>query len=536
MLERYEVLRRIGSGGMGAVYVGRQKAVSRDIALKVLRSDLIANEHVRQRFRREAEIIGRLRHPNTIQLIDYGESEDGLAVMVMELLLGKSLSERLKEGPLPLELTLRLGEEVAASLSEAHLLGMVHRDLKPANIFLTEVAGAYHAKVLDFGIARILDEESTRLTSTGQVFGTPRYMSPEQALSTGDVDARSDLYALGLILYECVVGQPPFVAQTSIQYLSAHTTQPPPKLRESAPDAPEALESLIDACLCKDPADRPESSEIIAKALRQIRTAIDSGSAPAPNIVPRNDRTRPPPATEPPTVRDTKRPNAPAVEGSKRGLWVAMAAVAILLAGAVASAAYFLNQPKAAPLADAGIAQLVDAGKIAYTAPDTPPDAGFVDVGFSAQVVVDAGLEVAAVDPPDAGKVRNSKPDAGKETPNQEPKDAGVNKPNQTGVPGEGVVTGPRGMFIEQDDEDDPINLAKKCSAAKTIGPGRLSTNDCPAGCVVLVGGICGGKTPLTELKVPGRSQEVVIVCDGKVKTKKNVALSPDAPSTLSCK
>ncbi|MCK6551097.1 serine/threonine protein kinase, partial [Myxococcota bacterium] len=292
VLGRYEVERRIGSGGMGSVYVGKQKAVGRNVALKILRSDLTTNEHVRERFRREAEIIGKLRHPNTIQLIDYGETDDGMAVMVMELLVGRPLNDRLREsGPMPLVDALTVGIEVASSLAEAHLLGLVHRDLKPANIFLVEVAGQTHAKVLDFGIARILDEEATRLTSTGQVFGTPRYMSPEQALSTGEVDARSDIYSLGLIIYECIVGQPPFVAQTSIQYLSAHSTQTPPKLRDHYADAPEALEQLVDACLAKDPEDRPQTADAVVEALTAIRRSLEGGHT-GPITIPRG-QTRP---------------------------------------------------------------------------------------------------------------------------------------------------------------------------------------------------------------------------------------------------
>ncbi|MBK8013173.1 MAG: serine/threonine protein kinase [Deltaproteobacteria bacterium] len=278
LLDRYEVLERIGSGGMGAVFVARQAAVGRKVALKVLRTDLMTNEQVRERFRREAEIIARLRHPNTVQLYDFGETADGLSVMVMELLVGQALNECLRErGTLGIEETLRVGEQVASSLHEAHQLGLVHRDLKPANIFLVDVAGQIYAKVLDFGIARIMDEEATRLTSTGQVFGTPRYMSPEQALSTGDVDARSDIYSLGLILYECLVGQPPFVAQTSVQYLSAHTSAPPPKLRERKPEAPRVLEDLIDACLEKAPEARPPDCDAVAKTLSAVRRAFEHG-------------------------------------------------------------------------------------------------------------------------------------------------------------------------------------------------------------------------------------------------------------------
>ncbi len=282
LLERYEVLRKLGSGGMGAVYAGRQLAVGREVGLKVLRADLMQNEHVRERFRREAAIIGRLRHPNTIQLIDYGETDDGYAVMVMELLVGSVLSDRLKQqGPLPIKDAIAVCRQVASSLAEAHSLGLVHRDLKPANVFLVDVAGKMHGKVLDFGIARMLDEESTRITSTGQVFGTPRYMSPEQGTASGEVDHRADIYSLGLILFECLVGQPPFVANTSIQYLSAHMTQPPPHLRDHLPDAPRELDDLIDRCLVKDREKRISSADEVEQALRRIEIGLETGSIPA---------------------------------------------------------------------------------------------------------------------------------------------------------------------------------------------------------------------------------------------------------------
>ena len=284
---RYRVKRKLDAGGMGTVYVAEQLGLGREVALKILHNDLMNSEQVRKRFRREATIVSRLNHPNTIRLFEYFEIENGPAVMAMELLHGESLSDRLRSGrTLDVRQTLVLGEEIASSLDEAHLNGLVHRDLKPGNIFLVDLNGQPHAKVLDFGIARIVEEEATRLTADGQIFGTPRYMSPEQAYSTADVDSRADIYSLGLILFECVVGKPPFVAETSLQYLTAHSTMTPPKLRDVYPEAPESLEILIDDCLAKDSSLRPQSAEILKTRLQQIRMALESKEGFATTHIP----------------------------------------------------------------------------------------------------------------------------------------------------------------------------------------------------------------------------------------------------------
>lgn len=594
LLDRYEVLRRIGSGGMGSVYVGRQRAVGRDVALKVLRTDLVNNNHVRERFRREAEIIGKLRHPNTIQLYDYGEGPDGLAVMVTELLVGSPLNDRLKEkGPIPLLGALQIGIEIAGSLAEAHLHGLVHRDLKPANIFLVDVAGQNHAKVLDFGIARILDEEATRLTSTGQVFGTPRYMSPEQALSTGEVDSRSDIYSLGLILFECIVGQPPFVAQTSMQYLSAHSTKPPPKLRSQYPEAPEALEALIDACLAKDPNDRPQTADAVAEALAAIKRSVESGAGmqPIQIQIPRGVKGA---TAHPQTVADAS------------GVGIGMAArpdatLPSPARGATSGADTGLEdrtllrpreQAKKTPvlLLSAGLfvlAGLAFAGVRIFRPADTVITS---PSGGTAEAAIDAGAQGVALgrnDPADGGEARVREialePDAGAGAeqqdarPSAEVEDAGEhgleadsgplreretgkalagghrqghNKgtakgtlkgpkghPVVTTQEGEGAVTGPAQIVLEPGERSASVlELAKACRDSAWSGPARLNVMGCPASCAIIVDEKCAGRTPVAgAVALPPGFREVAVVCGAHVRAKARLKLVADEGSDLRC-
>jgi tRNA A-37 threonylcarbamoyl transferase component Bud32 len=523
VLGRYEVLQRIGAGGMGAVYVGRQQAIDRKIALKVLRTDLMNNEHVRMRFKREADIIAKLKHPNSIQLYDYGETEEGLAIMVMELLNGQSLAERLKsDGPLTLIQTLELGEEVCGSLSEAHLYGLVHRDLKPANIFLNEVGKQIHGKVLDFGIARLLDEEATRLTSTGQVFGTPRYMSPEQAMSTADVDLRSDLYSLGLILYECLVGQPPFVAQTSIQYLSAHSTQEPPKLREHFKDAPVELEQLIDRCLAKNADDRPSTAEEVGLMLKQLRTRIEAGTAGMSTSVPISEHdivaadtaqlTRPtqrtPPAQTPPVP-----PPKPS-GGSGVVIGMAVAIVGALLGGGWY---YFKDQP--APLEGK-----MDSGMIARVDP--------IDAGMIAEID-----EPPPPPPPPPPPIVEDTPPPPPPPPQVEPPAKKKQKDKDRVVGKNGVVEGPRGMTIDGVNEEmDLAEIAKTCKDSVWRGLAKLSTKNCPDGCAIIVDEQCAGTTPAVDRAISSGKRKVAVVCNGKARKPATVRFADDQTAVFKCK
>jgi serine/threonine protein kinase len=268
----------LGQGGMGMVYRGVQLSVNRAVAIKLITGSAPNQAELVQRFRREAEATARLSHPNTVRLFDFGVTDSQELYMVMELLTGSDLSVHLQEGqPLPLTEALQITRQVLQALSEAHALGVVHRDLKPGNVFLAHVhGGEIVAKVMDFGIAGIEQaRETPKLTMTGAVLGTPAYMSPEQAQGL-PVDARSDLYSLGVMLFEMLTGRPPFEADTVVSLLLAHVTKPPPRLADMRPSFPQlvAAQSVLDHLLAKSPDQRFPSA---AAALEAI-DALAAGS------------------------------------------------------------------------------------------------------------------------------------------------------------------------------------------------------------------------------------------------------------------
>jgi serine/threonine protein kinase len=268
----------LGQGGMGMVYRGVQLSVNRAVAIKLITASAPNQAELVKRFRREAEATARLSHPNTVRLFDFGVTESQELYMVMELLAGTDLSVHLQERQaLPLPEALQITRQVLQALCEAHALGIVHRDLKPGNVFLARVhGGEVMAKVMDFGIAGIEQARDTqKLTMTGAVMGTPAYMSPEQAQGL-PVDARSDLYSLGVMLFEMLTGRPPFEADTVVSLLLAHVTKPPPRLAEVRNDIPQlvAAQSLLDLLLAKTPDQRFASA---AAALEAV-DALAAGS------------------------------------------------------------------------------------------------------------------------------------------------------------------------------------------------------------------------------------------------------------------
>jgi eukaryotic-like serine/threonine-protein kinase len=232
---RYDITRVIGEGGMGVVYEAYDTQVDRNVAIKVVRSECLSDRKFLTRFKREMEVTTRLRHPSTIRVFEHGSAEDGRPYMVMELLTGESLAERLERGRIPEIESLQHARQIAESLSEAHENGIFHRDLKPDNIFIESVGVSTVIKVLDFGIAGGLD--ATKLTRAGEVFGTPQYMSPEQCNGL-PLDHRTDIYSLGCILYEMIEGRPPFSAESPMATMLKHvkTKVPPPRhcCRETA--------------------------------------------------------------------------------------------------------------------------------------------------------------------------------------------------------------------------------------------------------------------------------------------------------------
>lgn len=560
VFDRYRILRRIGSGGMGSVYVGEQLAVGREVALKVLRAELLSNEGVRQRFRREAEIIGRLSHPNTIQLIDYGETPDGLAVMVMELLRGRPLNERLKEeGPMDLLEVLDLGEQVARSLSEAHARGLVHRDLKPANIFLVDMGPKPLVKVLDFGIARLLDEEATRLTSTGQVFGTPRYMSPEQAISTSEVDARSDIYSLGLILYEGLVGQPPFVAQTSLQYLSAHTTQTPPKLRERYPAAPLALEALIDRCLEKDPALRPQTAEALADALAQIRWALEptplgasSGSTQTHGTLDGFSDTSTHLPSRHRSGRDGEDGRPTSGRRSRAMRWVSLGVLAALAAGVVIWLGRASGPSPVAPTeldGGSGALGLIGPPWDPELAPAEPSDAinGLSEPDAGSADAPAEEMEPPADEPPSrpaprerrAERPRNE-PDDHRPAPRRSPRESETPPRPRSGIVAEGRSMVIPGLADDLEAESDAalVERARRCRGHNSYADGaaRLDTDKCPAGCIILAEERCAGRTPASGQPMAAGRREVAVVCLDRIVHSESVTFDDGATTRVTCR
>ncbi|MBW2731380.1 MAG: protein kinase [Deltaproteobacteria bacterium] len=279
---RFEIVRLLGQGGMGAVYEARHQTLTRRFAIKILRPELAASRDFVERFRREAVASARIEHPNVIYITDFGSMEDGSFYLVMEFLQGQGLDEILVQaGRIPLSRAIPILAQVADALDAAHAVEVVHRDLKPENILLSEVRGHKDiVKVFDFGIARVRTPEfSETLTMRGQVFGTAEYMSPEQAMGE-ECDGRSDLYAVGCLAYELVTGDPPFTGQP-VKVLQAQVSKEPapPSTRLRDHPIPSAFDALVLRCLAKKPSDRYSSGAELRQALLKVRGMLFSMGA-----------------------------------------------------------------------------------------------------------------------------------------------------------------------------------------------------------------------------------------------------------------
>ncbi len=286
----YEIESLIGVGGMGEVYRARDKRLDRSVAIKVLPPDVTATQSRRTRFEREAKAIAALSHANICSIYDVG-SDDGIEYLVMEYLEGETLAERIARGPLPTSLILRYGVQIADALSHAHRAGIAHRDLKPGNVMIT----AAGAKLLDFGLAKIVagerndESDSSRptqvapLTAEGAIVGTVQYMSPEQ-IHGETVDYRTDIFSLGVILYEMATGRRPFGGSSSSSIIAAILTAEPPSIRSLQPSLPAALERIIITALEKNPDDRWQTAHDVARQLRWILdpSLSSEGGPPSP--------------------------------------------------------------------------------------------------------------------------------------------------------------------------------------------------------------------------------------------------------------
>ncbi len=283
--ERYKVLSVVGRGAAATVYVVEQILIKKRFALKMLTSNA-ASPRSKRRFQNEAQAASKLDHPNLVRAIDFGVHDNGCLFMVMDLVDGKTLSQHLKQvGRLSVEQTLNIFIPICFALEYAHEQGVIHRDLKPSNIILEthDLAGTVLVpKVVDFGIAKLIEDvDAEALTRTGEVFGTPFYMSPEQC--SGDkVDRRSDIYSLGCVMYEALTGTPPFCGQSALETMMQHSTQKIPPMSEASlgTQFPEALETIIDRMLAKDPIDRYQRCFTLADHLIRLQRGESVGALP----------------------------------------------------------------------------------------------------------------------------------------------------------------------------------------------------------------------------------------------------------------
>ena len=460
---RFRIVKKLGDGGMGEVFSAEQLPMGRIVALKILRHTLSDDPHQVERFKREAQAASRLKHQNTIIVHDFGQDEDGTLFIAMELLEGDPLSELIEhEGRLPPVRAAAILAQACLSLDEAHKQGVIHRDLKPENIFITNRTGqADFVKVLDFGIAKVREasdgEKLATITRDGAIFGTPQYMAPEQ-IKGEDLDARADIYALGVILYQLISGHLPFVASTVVEMLTKHlTTQPKPITTESPtvsrleavalralskdrdqrhPDARAFLQDLVDAL---PEANLVSMTGMVPTAKVELEPTV--AMAAVPRVPPMNKAPRP--ITPAPAPKPPKK--------SRGGLFL----VVFLLLGGLSAAGWFLfpeqidrllGHEPAGPRVDAGVSDamvLVDAMVDARVIPPNQltKDAGPQVADAKTQVadakpqVADAKPQVADAKPQVADakpQVADAKPQVTDAKPTKQKVDAGLAEPDQS--------------------------------------------------------------------------------------------------------
>ena len=287
---QFRILEKIGSGGMGAVYKAEQPEMRRFVAVKILHPRYLSRPDLVSRFRREARAMSHLSHPNTARVFLYGQLDDGACYFVMEYLAGRNLAQTVRaEGPMDVTRAVNIMVQVCGALEEAHKQGIVHRDLKPENVFLTTQGGiSDYPKVLDFGLAKVTEREmrpgSLILTQEGMVFGTPEFMSPEQARGE-KLDGRSDIYSLGIIMYELLTGKLPFDANQPMEFIQKHIKEPPIPLAKRAPnrDWPAGLWEALEKSLAKQPSQRFGTANELAAALRAVLTPASQAQASGPH-------------------------------------------------------------------------------------------------------------------------------------------------------------------------------------------------------------------------------------------------------------
>ena len=356
---RYTLQTQLGSGGMATVYRGYDPRLARDVAVKLLLGDTYNDPNLRERFEREAHTIARLEHPAIVPVYDFGDDQ-GQLFLVMRLMTGGSLQDRLRRGPMSASDVAHIVSRLADALDTAHAMGVIHRDLKPGNILFDEYG---HPMISDFGIAKLaLDAGAATLTQTGSLVGTPAYMSPEQVRGDPDIDKRSDLYSFGIIVYEMLTGKPPYRADTPYGLLMQHVTAPIPRVLDTNPMLPLAVQAVIERALAKERSQRFASAGELATALV---TALQQAPKPEPatafeaTLLPDALTSEPSPASAVPFIR----PAEPVTKVPRRSL--ARPALIVAVIGLLGVALV--------GVAATGIAARWFLGRTATPAPTTAP-------------------------------------------------------------------------------------------------------------------------------------------------------------------
>jgi serine/threonine-protein kinase len=411
----YVIERKIGEGGMGAVYGARHPVIGKRAAIKVIKRELSASAEGVDRFVREAQAVNTIGHPNIVDVFGFGTLPDGRSFFVMEWLEGESLRDRIQR-PLAFAQVLEVLESIATALQAAHEAGVVHRDLKPDNVYLARVRGsqAPRVKLLDFGLAKLQgsSEGAVNHTRTGIVMGTPLYHSPEQAKGA-KVDAATDIYSLGAMAYEMGAGAVPFIAESAVEIMAMHISARAEPLSQRAPWVPPMFEQLVFRMIEKDPRNRPPIAEIVQqlqymRAQPDIAGAMVPGTAPNAQWTPMHNTPRPHtapqgvPITPPSTMQQSGIASGRPAK-SKTGLVIAIVAIVMLAAGGAVAFLIMGKKPTKQPdtVAQAGSAQVAQAGSAQVEAPPvkmdpvtTNPPAGSDGAG-SAGSAASAGSDVA---------------------------------------------------------------------------------------------------------------------------------------------
>ncbi len=287
-LGSYRVVDLVGHGGMAAVYIGEHLVVQHRVAIKVVHPRHLDNPRMAQRFLNEARAVAAIRHPGIVEFYDFGTADDGRAYIVMELLAGETLAQRLMQGAIAPGPAVAFGRQMASALSAAHDRGIVHRDLKPANVFLVpdpDVTFGERAKILDFGIAKVTTGEREEITATGMMVGTPAHMSPEQCRGDKDLDGRADVYALGVLLYRMVTGRLPFDGGETGEIISRQLYEECPSATKVEPQVPKELSDIIARCMLKDRSRRYPATIDLATALAEVGRMLERAPRAATAIV-----------------------------------------------------------------------------------------------------------------------------------------------------------------------------------------------------------------------------------------------------------